>query len=88
MPKSVRQSIKIGAREANEAIRPLLEGDGSREFFEYAQHVLERSPNYLRLLDDARAVGFDITAVNAGFIAGLKAASELFNVNYEFLIEA
>lgn len=88
MTKTMRQSVKIGTREAEEALKPLLECDGSREFFESAQHVLERSPNYSRLLDDARAVGFDATAVNAGFIAGLKAASELFNLNYEFLIEA
>lgn len=88
MPKSVRQSIKIGAQEANEAIQPLLESDGSREFFESAEHVLQKSSNYSRLLDDARLVGFDTTAVNAGFIAGLKAASEFFNLNYEFLIEA
>lgn len=87
MPENVRQSVRVGSREVDESLKPLLRGDGQQLFFTEAQHVLERTPNYSRLLDDAKQIGFDTTAINAGFIAGLKAASEIFNLNYEFLIE-
>lgn len=87
MPEDVRKCIRVGDREMNDALKPLIRGDGQQLFFFEAQNVLKRTPNYSQLLDDAKQVGFDSTAVHAGFIAGLKAAAEVFNVNYEFLVD-
>lgn len=88
MPEIVRYCNRVGQRELDAALKPIISGDGAADFFKSANVALSRVPNYARLLSDAELVGLDPKSVNAGFIAGLRAGGELLYQHFEFLDEA
>ena len=76
--------VRVGSKELNEALAPILAGNGSELPYSAASSLSE-STAYQSLLAGAEAAGFDPGDIQAGFFVGLVAAERLAGVRFEFL---
>lgn len=77
--------VPVGTVAMYYALNSLVEGEDQAKFYQGALRTLTATPNYDRILRDAGVVDFHKQSVETGIIAGLKIASKLANINFEFL---